>query len=58
MTTPSEGRGLFAVVTLAATAGASSSVWIVAQIVDAQWAALRPEIYGAMLQFLLRGLIA
>jgi uncharacterized protein YneF (UPF0154 family) len=58
MKTSTPDRGLLAVAALAMMAGASAGVWIVAQIAHAQWAALRPEINGAMLQFMLRGVIA
>jgi hypothetical protein len=56
--TQPQAPGLFAALALASLACASFSVWVVAQVAAEQWMALRPEIYGALLQFMWRGVIA
>ena len=58
MQTRTHPRSLFALLALASLASAAFSVWVVAQVIDDRLAAMRPEIYGALLQFLARGLIA
>lgn len=58
MTTEAHPRSLFALLSLTSLASASLSVWVVAQVIDDRWTAMRPEIYSALLQFLVRGLAA
>ena len=55
---PTQALGLFALLALASLASASFSVWVVVQVAAEQWAALQPDIYAALLDFVWRGVLA
>jgi hypothetical protein len=56
--TQTQSLGLFALLALASLASATFSVWVVVQVAAEQWAALQPDIYAALLDFVWRGVLA
>jgi hypothetical protein len=53
-----QAPGLFALLALTSLASAAFSVWVVVKVTAQQWAALQPDIYAALLQFVWRGVLA